>query len=88
MRNMLAITVLIFGLAGGVLAQDQPSTPDAALTADTQSTDNNKEHKGAPQNPDSKAEESSASQKKDLRPDGKNTQAPDQAPQNVIEYGG
>lgn len=78
MRNILAITVLMFGLAGGAMAQNYTSGPDAPLTADTPSTDNNKEQKEAPQKPDCKADQRPSSTQQD----------PAQAPQNAIEYGG
>jgi hypothetical protein len=96
MKNILAITILMFGLAGVAMAQDYQSGPDAPLKADTLSTDNNKEQnsqeqKEAPQKPDCKADQQSGSIQQAPRPDSnkaKPTQAPGPAPQNVIEYGG
>jgi hypothetical protein len=87
MKNILAITILMFGLAGGAMAQDYQPGPDAPLKADTPSTDNNKEQnnqeqKEAPQKPDCKADQQPSSTQQDP------AQVPDEAPQNVIEYGG
>ncbi len=91
MRNILAITVLMFGLAGGAMAQDHPPSPHTPLTADTPSTGNKKQHKEAPQKADCNGEKQSSATQKNPCPDCKNAQEPkasDPAPQNVIEYGG
>ena len=93
MRNILAITVLTVGLAGGAMAQNYQSGPDAPLTADTPSTDNNKvqnnkEQKEAPQKPDCKVDKQSSAAQQDTAQADHAAQNEDQAPQNVIEYGG
>lgn len=92
MRNMLAIAVLMVGMVTPVLAQNY--SPDAPLTADTPSTDNkdnNKEQEeqkqDAPKYDCTTDKQSSAPQNAPC-PDCENAQSPDQAPQNVIEYGG
>jgi len=91
MREMIAITVLMFGLGAGAMAQNYPSSTQAHQTADTQSTDNKKEQKEAPpQNHECKADNQSSANQKDSCPDCENaeeTMTPE-APQNVVEYGG
>jgi hypothetical protein len=84
MKNILAITILMFGLAGGALAQDYSSSTQAPKPADTQSTDNKKPQTEATQKADCKADKQSSSNQQP----SSTQQDPDQAPQNVVEYGG
>jgi hypothetical protein len=88
MRNMLAITILMLGLAGAAVAQDQPSKSDATLKAETPSTDNKKEQqKESPKTDCHADQQSSATQQAPCR-DCEKSQTPEQAPQNAVEYGG
>jgi hypothetical protein len=86
MQKILAITTLMFGLAGGAMAQN-PSSPQ---TADRQqSTAHETTQTGAVQKSHCKADARSSANQQGTCPECKsaqNIQAPDQAAQNVIEY--
>ena len=102
MRNMLAITVLMVGLAGGVSAQQyyQSGGTDTPLKTDAQLNDNSKNSSSSNNNErqqehckdsDRMPEKRSSSAPSHPHPDRKdsgNSQSPEQAAQNTIEYGG
>src|SRR4051812_9178295 len=102
MRNMLAISVLMIGLAGGASSQQnyQSGGTDTPLKTDAQLNDNSKVSSSTRNNERQKehckdsgrvSEKRSNSAPKNPHPDRKDSgksQATEQAAQNTIEYGG
>jgi hypothetical protein len=82
MRNILAVTVFMFGLAGGAMAQDYQSGPDAPITADAPSTDSKQKQKEAPQQSSGEADPQLGSTQQDPCNQAQETHPPDQTPQN------
>ena len=100
MRNVIAMTILIVGSAGAALAQNSSWSPtDAPLLTDkqkqqetTQEPQNKQlQRKKKGEKADCGVDKQSSAAEKNSRPDrnsARPNKAPEQGPQNVVEYGG
>jgi hypothetical protein len=102
MRNKLAVTVLLIGMAGSASAQQyyQAGGTDTQLKTDAQQNDNSNNNSSPENNdrpkeqrkkPDRMPEKPSSSAPDQSSPEHKDCAQPqssDEGPQNTIEYGG